>query len=50
MANLHLEIIRFFLKKKNKTKQNKTNEITKERILPRNMLKTPLFVIDCNPE
>ena len=35
MANLHLEIIRFFLKKKNK--QNKANEITKERILPRNM-------------
>ena len=48
MANLHLEIIRFFLKKKKK--QNKTNEITKERILPRNMPKTPLFVIDCNPE
>ena len=46
MANLHLEIIRFFLKKKNK----KQNEITKERILPRNMPKTPLFVIDCNPE
>ena len=49
MANLHLEIIRFFLKKQ-KTKQNKANEITKERILPRNMPKTPLFVIDCNPE